>query len=90
MANIQADIGHFKDAHKQQEMSFTKTGALGYLGGEDKPGTGLFWNGMWKCEDTLKATPTFPPCCRAHGTLCGTQLQEDTAPGQQMEHAEVG
>lgn len=29
MANTQADIGHFKDAHKQQEMSFTKKWCTG-------------------------------------------------------------
>lgn len=89
MGNTHADIGHFKDAHKQQEMSFTKT-ALRYLGGEDKLGTALFWKGTWKCGDTLKATLTFPPCCCVGGALQGTQLQEDTFPGQQMEHAQVG
>lgn len=91
MASIQTGIRPFKKAHKQQLTNFTKNGALRGLGGKDEPGNGLLMKGMWKCGDTLKA-PTFPPCCLR--SCCPlwhiTQLQEDTAPDQQMEHAQLG
>lgn len=75
---------------KNRKWALQKHGALGYLGAEGKPGTGLFWKGMWRCGDTLKATPTFPPRCCAGDALHSTQLQKNTAPGQQMEHAQLG